>query len=501
MVRTSFVLLFLSLICAAVFPSASGAATITVTNTADSGNGSLRAALAAAGNNDVINFSVIVPATITLTTGELMVTANVTINGPGASNLTVTANNSSRVFHVGTSNTATINGLTIADGLVSAGGVGAGIYLENATLTLTSCVLRNNHASGGTTAAGAGIYSFQSTLTLIGCTLDSNVATGNGGAVYNTGSTLNIDRSTITANSAVNGGGVYNAAGTVTGTQSLLRGNAATHGGGIANVGTIGAAWVFLNNCTFASNTVAGTSASGSQIHNGRQSSAAASGTISNCTLLSDNVAPNYSGGAVYNENGGSLKIGSTIIQTSLQEHSVVSVGATSAVMSFGFNLTFDNGNGFFAGVGDQISTDPLLDIGMGPRDNGGPTFTIPLMANSPAIDKGKIVQTSSDQRGEPRPFNDPNIANAAGGDGSDIGAYEADLRLLTFARMTNDLQLTFTSIVGKNYQVQSGSNLVAANWSSSGSIVPGNGGVISLPAIGAFSQPAPKFFRVLQTP
>ena len=163
--------------------------------------------------------------------------------------------------------------------------------------------------------------------------------------------------------------------------------------------------------------------------------------------------------------------------------------------------MSFDNGNGFLIGPGDQISTDPLLDIGTGPRDNGGPTFTIALQANSPAIDKGKIFSATSDQRDEPRPFNDPNIANAAGGDGSDIGAYEADLRLINFARMTNDLQLTFTTIVGKNYQLQSVSNLVTANWGSFGNNVPGNGGVISLPATGAFTQPAPKFFRALQTP
>ncbi|HJT82775.1 MAG TPA: choice-of-anchor Q domain-containing protein [Chthoniobacterales bacterium] len=483
-----------------MLPQTGRAATITVTSTADTGPGTLRAALAAAGNSDVINFAIAFPATITLTTGELTVGADVTVAGPGAANLTVSANNGSRVFRVGPGNTATISGLTISSGLVSAGGVGAGIYLENTTLALINCVLRSNHASGGTTAHGGGIYVAQSQLTMVGCTLDSNVATGNGGGIYNSGSTLTIDRSTITANSAVNGGGVYNAVGTVMVTKSLFGANAATRGGGIANVGSIGTAGLTVNNCTFASNTVSGASATGSQIHNARQF-AATSAVISNCTLLSNNVAPTYSGGAVYTENGGSVTLGNTIIQTSLQEHSIVSVGATSSVTSAGYNLSFDNGNGFLSGPNDQISTDPLLDIGTGPRDNGGPTFTIALQANSPAIDKGKVLSATSDQRGEPRPFNDPNVGNAAGGDGSDIGAYEADLRLINFARMTNDLQLTFTTIVGKNYQLQSVSSLVAGNWGSFGSIVPGNGGVLSLPATGAFTQPSPKFFRALQTP
>src|SRR5207244_50106 len=41
----------------------------------------------------------------------------------------------------------------------------------------------------------------------------------------------------------------------------------------------------------------------------------------------------------------------------------------------------------------------------------------------------------TTDQRGVARPFEDPNIPNASGGDGSDIGAYEAQgCRTSTFA-------------------------------------------------------------------
>jgi hypothetical protein len=45
------------------------AATITVTNTNDSGPGSLRDAIANASSGDTINFSLTYPATITLTCG------------------------------------------------------------------------------------------------------------------------------------------------------------------------------------------------------------------------------------------------------------------------------------------------------------------------------------------------------------------------------------------------------------------------------------------------
>ena len=167
----------------------------------------MRAAIASAGNNDVIKFSLLFPATITLTTGELAVTKNVTISGPGAANLTVKGNNSSRVFQVGTSNKATISGLTVANGVVSAGGVGAGIYCDQATLTLLNCTLLNNNAIGGSTAAGAGIYCNQSQLTVVGCRISDNVATGNGGGIFSTGSTLTVNGSSITGNSALTAAG------------------------------------------------------------------------------------------------------------------------------------------------------------------------------------------------------------------------------------------------------------------------------------------------------
>ncbi len=56
---------------------------------------------------------------------------------------------------------------------------------------------------------------------------------------------------------------------------------------------------------------------------------------------------------------------------------------------------------------------------------NGGPTETHALLAGSPAIDKGNN-DLATDQRGEKRPFDDPSIAPATGGDNSDIGSFEA---------------------------------------------------------------------------
>ena len=69
-----------------------------VTNTNDSGAGSLRQALAGANDGDTISFGV--TGTITLSTGELVVDKSLTINGPGSDNLTVEGSHASRVFHV-----------------------------------------------------------------------------------------------------------------------------------------------------------------------------------------------------------------------------------------------------------------------------------------------------------------------------------------------------------------------------------------------------------------
>src|SRR5262245_41492744 len=67
----------------------SHAATITVTNTNDSGLGSLRQALANATNGDTINFAV--GGNIALTGGGLEITKNITISGPGPDHLSIYA--------------------------------------------------------------------------------------------------------------------------------------------------------------------------------------------------------------------------------------------------------------------------------------------------------------------------------------------------------------------------------------------------------------------------
>lgn len=75
-----------------------------------------------------------------------------------------------------------------------------------------------------------------------------------------------------------------------------------------------------------------------------------------------------------------------------------------------------------FAAPGDQVNADPQL----GPlAANGGPTPTMVPAATSPAVDRGLAFGLGSDQRGVVRPIDFPSIPNAAGSDGSDVGAVE----------------------------------------------------------------------------
>jgi hypothetical protein len=95
------------------------AANITVSNTNDSGSGSLRQALADANDGDTIDFDLTYPATITLTSGQLVVDKSITISGPGADLLTVKRDSAApnfRIFIVNSGKTVTISGLTISSG-------------------------------------------------------------------------------------------------------------------------------------------------------------------------------------------------------------------------------------------------------------------------------------------------------------------------------------------------------------------------------------------------
>src|SRR6185295_7488744 len=85
------------------------------------------------------------PQTITLTTGEIAINKNLTIKA-GASQVTVSGNNSSRVFNVNSGASLTIVGLTISSGRKTGNG---GAILNDGTLTVVNSTLTANTADLG----------------------------------------------------------------------------------------------------------------------------------------------------------------------------------------------------------------------------------------------------------------------------------------------------------------------------------------------------------------
>jgi hypothetical protein len=230
----TFVAVCLILLCITA-PSAP-ADIITVTNTNDSGPGSLRQALAIANNGDTIDATGI-SGVISLTSGELLVETSVTINGPGADVLAVDGNMISQVFRIVFSDEAVaISGFTIRNG--HTGTQGGGIDNENnATLSITNCTISGNSAGlgGGTFNGGM--------LTIAGTTFSGNTAV-NGGAAYNDGAgMLAISNSTVSGNLAGSGGGIFNI-GACAITNSTLSGNSS---GGIFNTETLEIGDTILN--------------------------------------------------------------------------------------------------------------------------------------------------------------------------------------------------------------------------------------------------------------
>jgi hypothetical protein len=147
--------------------------------------------------------------------------------------------------------------------------------------------------------------------------------------------------------------------------------------------------------------------------------------------LRSSTVSNNTSNGIVNTGTGAVFNVKNSIIALNANTFFSDVIGA---FVSEGFNLIGkrDSGTGFTA-PSDQTGTilaplNPRLDPG-GLKDNGGATKTIALMSNSPAIDKGSNSVPNGnlvrDQRDSTRPFDNPAIPNAAGGNGTDIGALE----------------------------------------------------------------------------
>lgn len=230
--------------------SATSAATNTVANSNDSGAGSLRQAILNSVSGDTIDFNAgLSGVTIVLSNGQFLLNKNLTISAsalPGG--ISISGNNTSRVFQVNAGNVVSLRALTIRDGYAPDGNypanAGGGI-LNLGTLTLTNCTIANNQAVLGTDPGGGGIENNSATLTVHNSTISRNSTSAFGGAIENYGdSTLVMNQSTVTGNSSSTGGGIHNEGlhnnvATLTVNQSTLTGNSASIGGGVYNASTL----------------------------------------------------------------------------------------------------------------------------------------------------------------------------------------------------------------------------------------------------------------------
>jgi hypothetical protein len=389
-----------------------------VTSNADSGAGTLRDAIIGACTSTTITFDMNqVTSPITLTTAELLIDKDLTINGPTSSGLTISGNSARRVFNIQSGKTVLISNLTIANGLASQGG---GI-LNAGTLTITNSTLNDNKTTDGAdvnSASAAG-------------------NSDNGGAIYSTG-TLTLINSTLSGNQTGRGGNNSGAG----------NGGNSGSGGGVYNTGTMK-----LTNSTVANNK---TGSPGQPTPNPPDPENP-TGTIGTVGL----------GGGIFT-SGGTLTLNNTIVATNVDGFSnpndingAVDASSRSNLIGAGDGMTgiSDGSNGNQVGTA-AIPLSPHLGA---LADNGGPTqtqlpdqFSTALDAgdNSKALDQNNVALTT-DQRGA----GFPRIVNST----VDIGAVEsnqappapgADLTVTKSVdrdTVVPDRDLTYTIVVSNN--------------------------------------------------
>ncbi|TCV68874.1 Ig-like domain-containing protein [Pseudomonas fluorescens] len=192
-----------------------GLATWTATNNANSGVGSLRAALASAQNGDIVTFNNSMTVALTQV---LVVNKNVTIDGDlnndNVADVTLDGQFRTQVINVTAGTTATLDGLVITRGVVSGNGgnggddalVAKGGGINNAgTLTLRNVTVTANVAAGG--GGGGGV-----TPEYAGGGGGGGGALG-GGIGGRGGDTLNSSGSLGSTNQGGAGGGFFNIGG------------------------------------------------------------------------------------------------------------------------------------------------------------------------------------------------------------------------------------------------------------------------------------------------
>lgn len=141
-----------------------GATTNFVTNTNDTGPGSLREMLNLTPAASTISLAI--TGTITLTSGQLDINRTMFIRGPGADNLSIAANGLSRVLHIAPSAMVELVGVHVTGGVSGNGSnavqigetgrpaPGGGGILNEGILFLRDCMLSGNSTGNGGNGSG-----------------------------------------------------------------------------------------------------------------------------------------------------------------------------------------------------------------------------------------------------------------------------------------------------------------------------------------------------------
>ncbi len=385
----------------------------------------------------MITFQAGLTGTITLTSGQIVIADSVDIQGPGASIVSVSGNNASRVFYLYNSSAniaVTISGLTLTGGNANIGagmvnfdedltldgvtitgntstGDGGGLWADGFSMDLT---IRNSIISGNTSGNdGGGIYIEDTSgpLLIQNTQIISNTASGDGGGIYfyDPDDPVTIEASTISGNSAVGrGGGVYLYSfdeGALTIQTTTVSGNSAAEGGGLflynPDLGLL------IENSTISGNQAIAGDGGGIYLYN------LTNATINHTTIVSNTASGAGGGIMVHNDE-------LQVIHTMIANNTAASNNDISNDLGGSFNLSFAlveiSGTATLTDtVGNIFSQDPQL----GPlADNGGLTETHLPALTSPAIDAGNPAFTpppATDQRGENRVI----------GSAIDIGAVE----------------------------------------------------------------------------
>jgi hypothetical protein len=357
---------------------------VTVTNTNDSGAGSLRQALDIVASGGSVDFDPgLAGSTITLSSGPLVVSGKqVSVDGSTAPGITLSGGNADRVLIVDPGAAATLSHLTVADGY---GWQLAGGILNNGSLTLDHVLVTNNTmattAVGEFWQGGGGIYNGDgASFSLIDSSVVNNTAGWSGGGVYSFfNTTSSIVRSTISGNVSNDVGGGIRSLGNAEIVNSTISGNTSTGWYGGAMFVTDGV--VNLINSTVA-----------------------------------DNVSPTFAPADVFvgtfTDASATLTLSNSLVSGSNNNCFFAPFGAGVVTLTADHNNVFTDAT-CFAGASDQVVADALI----GPlAENGGPTWTHALLAGSPAIDAADAaICPATDQRGVVRPQ----------GAGCDVGSFE----------------------------------------------------------------------------